>query len=154
MELPNKGFNIIEIIMTIAIVALLSWIIFTKTDNTRAKSRDIERVNNIKYIESVLQKYFNDKKNYPATLDPELLTPTYAKEIPKDPSTKNNYLYSVNFTGKTKRCLSYHIGATLEDTSLDSDLFKNDADLGAQPDSCPGSNPDFDGTDPLYDISN
>ncbi|MEK7558261.1 MAG: hypothetical protein AAB507_00315 [Patescibacteria group bacterium] len=152
MELSNRGLGVLETIMAIAIIALLSWVVFEGTKSPRAKSRDTERVNNIKYIQSVLQNYFNENRNYPASLDPDSLVPTYTRKIPKDPSTGKDYLYAVISLSKTRRCLNYHLGAKLEITELESDVFKNDADLAPQANICPGSAADFDGADPVYDV--
>ncbi|MEK7582056.1 MAG: hypothetical protein AAB488_01860 [Patescibacteria group bacterium] len=148
----SSGLTIAELVVLIAIIVLLSWVIFEGTKNTRAKARDTERVNNIKYLKKVLQNYFNENRSYPVALDHNFLGADYIKIIPKDPGTGKDYFYAVVSLGKTRRCVDYHLGANLEITELDSDIFKTDDDLAPQSNTCPGSAPDFDGKDPIYDI--
>ena len=148
----RKGFTILEMIVSLAVIAMILAVVLNGLAGTRAKSHDTKRVEDIKQLQNGLQLYYNDNRSYPATLDPDLLVPSYMKAMPKDPTTNQNYLYAVFLING--RCTNYHLGATLEAVPPNTGVLETDFDLSVSPGStCPTSAPDFDGTDPVYDVS-
>lgn len=146
----SRGFTILELIVSLAIIGLLLAVAINGLAASKQKSRDVKRVDEIKQIQNALQLYHNDNQSYPATLSSELLVPVYIKTIPKDPATGNNYLYAALFDGNT--CGNYHLGATLEITPPNTGTLETDFDSLTSADVCTGSNTDFDGADPVYDV--
>lgn len=145
----NRGFTILELIVSLAIIGLLLAVAINGLATSKQKSRDAKRVDEIKQIQNALQLYHNDNQSYPATLSGDLLVPVYIKVIPKDPGTGNDYLYAALLLGSS--CNNYHLGARLEITPVNTGTLETDFDSLASENICPGSSPDFDGADPVYD---
>lgn len=63
----DAGFTLVEILVVIAIAALLVAIITTQVGTTRARSRDARREADMKSIQTALALYANIKGYYPPT---------------------------------------------------------------------------------------
>ena len=112
-----------------------------KTDPT-----DPVHVANLKYIQGALDKYYNDKRRYPETL--EELTPIYVKVLPKY-SSRKNYFYAHSSEEKPQL---YHLGTLLGGRNTASpEAFKNDSDFDSAKAGWVGG---FNGLDPIYDLTN
>lgn len=61
----SSGFTIIELLVTIAIIAVLSSIIMVVLSGTKEKSRDARRVSDIHEIQNALNLYFTDNNRFP-----------------------------------------------------------------------------------------
>ncbi len=142
----NSGFTLVELLVVISVVALLVSLTIISVDSSKKKSRDSRRLSDINEIRNALELFRAANKKFPATLADPGLAPVFIPAIPKDPLTRNNYLYS-----SMDNCQSFHLGATLEIAT--SQALNSDNDAAANNTNlCPGSASDFDGTDPLYDI--
>jgi general secretion pathway protein G len=139
----STGFTLIELMTVIAIITLLASIIMVSVTNARMRARDAKRVSDTKSIELALSLYYNDNYKYPTSLS--TLTPNYLQSIPTDPLDSSSYKYAALGSG----CVSYHLGATLEQSTASA--LNNDADTAAGT-ACTGSGADFSGTDPVYDV--
>jgi|GEM_PF-641985 len=116
----TAGFTLVEVLTVIAIIAILSSLVYASLSDTRAKSRDTQRVGDISTIQLQLAMYYgqnqtnggvNTSGQYPITLNE--LKPTYLPEIPKDPNGNSYYYVAYKKTGSTK-CTNYHLGSKLE----------------------------------------
>jgi prepilin-type N-terminal cleavage/methylation domain-containing protein len=75
----KKGFTLIELLITIIIIGTLSGVILTviNPSGIRARSRDAQRVGDLKKIQTALELYFADNRGYPANAASWLrITPT------------------------------------------------------------------------------
>jgi len=144
----TQGFTLIELLVVIAIIGILSSVVLASLNSARTKARDAKRVSDIKQLQLALEMYYDDNSNYPTAISTaNLVTPGHIAAIPTDPSTGTAYTFAALGSGTT--CSSYHLGATLENTShsaLGSDL---DAAAGTV---CTGGGTAFAGTDPIYDV--
>jgi general secretion pathway protein G len=149
-----KGFTLIELLVVIAIIGILSSVVLASLNTARLKSRDTRRIADVKQIQLALALYFDSNSNYPTALYGGALAPTYIAKVPYDPvgaactdgTQASCYKYAALGSGTT--CSSYHLGATLEETTnqaLNGDI---DATAGT---ACTGGGTDFAGTDPIYD---
>jgi len=112
-----------------------------KTDPT-----DPVHVANLKYIQGALDKYFNDRRQYPKTLGE--LAPMYVKVLPKY-SSKQDYFYAYSPADKPQL---YHLGTLLGGRNTASpEAFKNDSDFDSAKAGWVGG---FNGLDPIYDLTN
>lgn len=129
-----KGFTLVELLISMAILAILSTLGMANFQSTRIKARDISRKADLQTIAKSLEAYVNDHHTYPlSTGNGEILCGSstcswgspftddngtiYATELPDD-ETAANYYYSSNGT-------SYTIYAKLEnnnDSALDSTI--------------------------------
>lgn len=111
------GFTLIEIVIVIGIMAVLTAIIYSSFDASKAQSRDQKRVSDISSIQIALEQYFQKNGVYPVQLPS--LVPTYISEIPKDPSTNTNYNgnyfpMSRTATNNSDKCTSYQLWTRFE----------------------------------------
>ena len=63
----QKGFTIIELIVVIAIIAVLAAIVITNVNGYMAKARDSRRAADIRNIQVALAMYYASNGNYPAS---------------------------------------------------------------------------------------
>ena len=139
-----RGFTLIELLVVIAIIGILASIVLASLNSARVKSRDARRIADVKQIQLALELYYNDNAIYPATSTG--LVPTYISVLPKDPQSGLNYAYAGLGSGAS--CTSYHLGAALEQTTVNTaSPLNNDADAALSSGTCTSSSSDFSGTD-------
>lgn len=90
--MKQTAFTIIELLVTLAIIVIIAVFIVPNLISVRLKSRDINRVSNIKTIQSALALYYADEGIYPDSLPigSSLVgitsNKTYLKKIPSNPN--------------------------------------------------------------------
>ncbi|MBI3685223.1 hypothetical protein HY250_02355 [Candidatus Azambacteria bacterium] len=105
---------------------------------------DPSHINNLKYLQAGLEKYFTEKRTYPKKLGE--LAPKYISIVPKY-SSKKDYLYA--YYPKEKPS-AYHLGAPLGGRNAASpQAFSQDADFNSEKIKYING---FDGADPVYDL--
>lgn len=107
----SRGFTLIEILVAIAVIAILSGVVISNLSSARSRSHEVYRRAELKRLQLVLEAYLNDNNAYPSTLNylGEIkwwgmsvnggnrttsganayipgLTPTYISVLPADPS--------------------------------------------------------------------
>lgn len=94
----NKGFTLIELLITIMLIGVLSGVLLgvINVSGVRAKSRDAQRVADLKKIQTALELYFSENRKYIDTstgtgwgrVDVVLssLSPSFINKLPTDPS--------------------------------------------------------------------
>jgi prepilin-type N-terminal cleavage/methylation domain-containing protein len=125
----KKGFTLVEILVVIAIIGLLSMVVFASVSQVRANARDKERLANLKQMQAAIEIYGNVNGRYPApgcgrsagswtghgsTFGScaiyiagisDLMNP-----LPIDTTTTvNGYLYRVNAAGTAYKLMSYNV---------------------------------------------
>ena len=115
----SKGFTLVEIVVVIAIMGILTAIIYSSFDKSKANSRDQKRVSDISAIQLALELYFNKNGVYPMQL--VSLVPTYLSAIPTPPNTsdspyQNNYFPMAKVPGpdNSHSCVSYQLWTKFE----------------------------------------
>lgn len=115
-----KGFTLIELIVTMAIMAILVSVAIFAMRGAQVSSRDARRKADLEQIRSALELYRSDCRRYPESLGtslqgggtPASCTGTYMQTIPQDLGAPNTtYSYVVPSDGS-----SYKICAALEET--------------------------------------
>ena len=161
------GFTLIELLVVIAIIGILASIVLASLNTARRKSRDVRRIADIKQIQLALELYFDKNQTYPLVITGTNLAPEFIPTVPKDPSSASlNYSYdpvttwtvatpSVGTVCTATPCLSYHLGATLAETSnsalsgdIDGDTGFNGASGAAEGTACAA----IAGADSCYDV--
>ncbi len=64
-KLQSRGFSIIELLVVIAIIGFIGSIIFVQLQQSRARSRDAEREQEIKSLQNAFSLYVVNRRNYP-----------------------------------------------------------------------------------------
>lgn len=85
----RHGFTLIEMLVVLAIVALLLTIALPRYFGSLDKSKDVVLRENLRVIRISLDKYYADKGEYPETLD-ELVEQKYLRSVPVDPVTESS----------------------------------------------------------------
>lgn len=178
----KKGFTIIELLIVIAIVAILLALVMASFDAQRKKSRDNVRISDIQTIRLALDNYRLSCGEFPEALE---LTANngcqagvsfadFIGNIPQSPSYSStnqpsslDYFYAGLSTSPGGRCYEYHIATQLEygaDNDFgdgeQSQFLDSDHDFaqfqGKYDKRCRNSDLDFDNADDdtygLYDF--
>lgn len=80
----QSGFTIIELLIVIAVIAILALITINQYQGVQAKARDTKRVTDISNIKDKLEEYYNENSGYPSQVSVSNLPGMDAETI-KDP---------------------------------------------------------------------
>lgn len=136
LKTAQKGFTIIELLIVIAIIAILAGLVLNNFQGAQAKARDTQRVTDLNNVHSKLEEYYNENNAYPQTFtaatfpgidaaslsDPDGATITInaavadetAAQAVADPDTADEYLYIAWPTGCTNNCTGYLLKTFIE----------------------------------------
>ena len=81
-----RGFTLIELIIVMAIVALLASIAAPRYFNSLQKSRETALLASLTTLRDAIDQYAADKGRYPESLQ-ELAAARYIRDVPEDPLT-------------------------------------------------------------------
>lgn len=127
MKNGRKGFTLIEILIVVAIIAILASVILVGLGPTQSLGRDARRVSDLQEIQNGLELYYNANGQYPdtnstAAWGPATTANTFSYDlvnagigissVPSDPSSGRSYDYGYATNGT-----SYILEATLENGS-------------------------------------
>lgn len=84
----SKGFTLIEMLVVMAIIAVLLTVALPRYFGALDKSKDVVLETNLKVLRSTIDKYYGDKGHYPATLQ-DLVDAHYLRAVPVDPITES-----------------------------------------------------------------
>jgi general secretion pathway protein G len=108
MKTSRNGFTLLELLVTVTIIAVLTVIGVVSYSSVNKRSRDVKRKSDLEQIRSALEMYRADNAEYPSkgsgswtvahgtTQAPGLeddLVPAYAPTIPNDPNQDDAYRY-------------------------------------------------------------
>jgi prepilin-type N-terminal cleavage/methylation domain-containing protein len=137
----RKGFTLIEILVVIAIIAILASIVLVGLGPSEAAARDARRLSDLHDIQNSLELYYNACGNYPggAPCGSNVTNATYGGSsvstyyggvagasmavvpnlgnLPQDPLKQQSYDYDPVGSGGNQNLatpVSYYLGATLE----------------------------------------
>jgi general secretion pathway protein G len=136
------GFTLMELLVVVAIMAILLAVIMVSVSSSRQKGRDARRINDMRSISNALELYFAQNRTYPAgiptgsaTLGLTALVPNYISAIPQDPSGTDYWYTGLN--GTPPSCNGYHLGVSLETNNT---VLASDADFVSTTGTlrCPG----------------
>lgn len=138
----KNGFTLIEILVVVAIIALLLLISVNQLPLFLARANDSKRKSNLQELKIAIEQYHTDKGCYPPDdaisvcgSTNSVLAP-YLKEIPCDPVTKLPYAYAPD------GCISFKLYTYLFDLH-DPDIEKVDCSNGCGPVRNPLLEPEY-----------
>ncbi len=67
LKAKQSGFTIIELLIVIAIIAILAGLVLNNFQGAQAKARDTQRVTDVNNVHTKLEEYYNDNNGYPNT---------------------------------------------------------------------------------------
>jgi len=113
-----SGFTILDVVVIIIVVGFFAVIIIPGLINGPSRARDATRKSDLRAIKTQLEAYYSEKGSYPTKLSElEAGATPFMKKVPRDPSTKKEYIYITQGSIPS----SFELQATLEN--------KNDKDL-------------------------
>lgn len=144
----KNGFTLVELLVTISILAVLSSIAIVAYSGITMKARDNQRIKDLQAIKQALELYRSDIHNYPTTdnfvlkiasqltsctgVSPCNVLSTYLLPVPKDPkdsdNTRNYYYLALpnspvcNNTSANTACSNFILCAKREGTDASNDL--------------------------------
>lgn len=71
LQKAREGFTIIELLIVIAIIAILAGLVLNNFQGAQAKARDQQRTTDINNLHSKLEEKYNDDGFYPEAINPE-----------------------------------------------------------------------------------
>jgi len=89
-----QGFTLIELIVVMAIIALLITIVAPRYMRSLEKSKEAVLKQDLSVMRDALDKYYGDLGKYPNSLD-ELVEQKYLREVPVDPLTDSSTTWQV-----------------------------------------------------------
>jgi general secretion pathway protein G len=87
VSMRNRGFTLIEVLVTLAIVAMILTIAAPRYFGNIDRAREDVLREDLFVMRDAIDKFYSDKNRYPNTFD-ELVTEKYLRAIPVDPFTK------------------------------------------------------------------
>ncbi len=115
----TSGFTLIELLVVVGIVAVLSSIVFARVAETRGKTRDTVRAEDLKTLQQTIEVFIVEKGRLP--IDISEITNFFKVNI-KDPlaSSGRSYLYAVitNSDGTKSYCLGTRMEVRIMSTSF------------------------------------
>lgn len=89
-----RGFTLIEVLVTMAIVALIMTLAVPRYFSSVDKTREDVLREDLYVMRDAIDKFYADKNHFPETLD-DLVTEKYLRAIPVDPFTKSAKTWQV-----------------------------------------------------------
>lgn len=84
--IKKSGFTLVELLVVMAVIALLLSIAVPRYFSSVEKSREAVLRENLSLTRQALDKYYGDNGKYPDTLD-QLVSGKYLRSLPLDPVT-------------------------------------------------------------------
>lgn len=118
----KKGFTLVELLVVMAIIAILATVIIAGFRSSQMRGRDAQRKSNLKQIANALEIFFADYGKYPPASGTQIAScsynpangsgtacvwgsgtisdtkTTYMRTLPTDPLSFQNYVYRVSST--------------------------------------------------------
>lgn len=134
--MSKKGFTLVELLVTVSIIAILVAVGMVTYSSVIKQGRDSKRQSDLRSIQSVLEQYYSDQLFYPsgdlpwnnsltnAAGNPNTVSQskTYLKITPSDPLGTPNYAYvaysnvtvGAGCNNTNPKCSTYCLYAKLE----------------------------------------
>lgn len=90
----NPGFTLVELLVVMAIIALLLSLAVPRYYSSVEKSREAVLRENLSLTRQALDKYFGDNGKYPDTLE-QLVSGKYLRSLPLDPITDSSLTWVI-----------------------------------------------------------
>ena len=93
-KFKSRGFTLVELLVVMAIIAMLLSLAAPRYFNSLDKSREAVLRENLAMTRQALDKYFGDNGKYPDALE-DLVTKKYLRSLPIDPFTDSAATWTI-----------------------------------------------------------
>lgn len=134
-KISIKGFTLIEMLIVIAIIAILSSVVLAGLPQIRNSAYDSRRTSDLQHIQSYLETFYNQDRVYPSSgnweaLNSSLIEKAGISKVPNDPLVHpdgtGGYVYCYSSTDQQ----GYILGAKLSSVSAAKDSWRGNAQSG------------------------
>ena len=123
MKSKSSGLSLVEVMIVLAIMAILILAAMTTLRAQIIKGRDAKRKADLNKLQKVLEDYYNDEGCYPSAWEPALSP--YLRQIPQDPVNIGEHIYYYSFSqDEPGECKSWFKILTSLENKNDSDIEK------------------------------
>ena len=157
----NKGFTLIELLIVVAVIGILTALVFPNLQGMRQRARDVKRKAHLSNISKALKMYNNNLGRYPASNSNNIVgctdrvapiecawgeefsdgTSTYISKLPLDPSS----------TSSSPKVYNYHQTSS-DDFVIVAELeIHSDSDAEDSQEKCDTAYNDYQGPKTDYD---
>lgn len=91
---PNRGFTIIELLVVMAVLAVLASLVVPRYMDRVDTARETVLRQDLQGLRTAVDQFYRDQSRYPEALD-ELVTKRYIRAIPVDPITQQSNTWVV-----------------------------------------------------------
>lgn len=120
----SRGFTLIELIVVMAIIALLLTLAVPRYFNSVENSREAVLKQNLAQVRDALDKYYGDNGKYPDSLE-DLVKKKYLRSMPEDPITESTTTWVIVPPEDETKGAVYDIKSGAEGNGRDGKPFKD-----------------------------
>jgi len=92
----KKGFTLVEVLIVVTIIGILVVMVLPSHKTVVIRAKEAVLKENLFQVRDAINKYYYDKKKYPASLE-DLVTSKYLRKVPEDPFLKTNEWHLKHF---------------------------------------------------------
>jgi general secretion pathway protein G len=122
--LSARGFTLVELLVVMAIIALLLSLAVPRYFKSVEKSKETLLQQNLSLTRHVLDQFYGDNGKYPETLE-ALVTRKYLRKVPFDPVTGSDATWIVLPPDEPDKGGVFDIRSGAEGNARDGSLFKD-----------------------------
>lgn len=118
----RRGFTMIELLVVLAVVAMLLSLVAPRYLSQADKAKEAVLKENLSGLRTALDQYYGDKGQYPEQLE-QLVQARYLRKLPLDPLTSRNDSWQLVTMDQDGRKVIYNIKSGASGNGRDGSAF-------------------------------